>query len=111
MRRIIYIGYVILAMSVPVAHSDNGDAFDYGFQLGFARSALEGLSLGADPAEDRLVEEDYEIEIDLEYEVNDAFYLFLTAALIDETETVENSGLEEDTSGIERKRIGAGYLG
>ncbi len=110
MRKIIYIVLVILVVSAPVAQADNGDALDYGFQLAFERSALEGLSLGADPAEDRLVEEDYEIELDLEYEVNDTFYLFLTAALVDETETVENSGVEESVSGLERKRIGAGYL-
>lgn len=109
MPTIIFIAFLALAAVPAPVQSDDGDSLYYRIQAGFERSALEGLSLGDEPAEDRLVEEDYEIEFDLEYDVNDAFYLFITAALIDETETVENSGVDESVSGIERRRIGAGF--
>ena len=92
------------------ATADDRDSFDYGLQISIERSALDGLSLGDDPSEDRLVEEEYEIEFALEYQVNDDLYLFFTGALIDETETIETLGLEEDASGLERKEIGVGYF-
>ncbi len=109
MPKILPIALIALLLAAS-AGADESDALDYGFQLSFERSALEGLSLGDDPAEDRLVEEDYEIEFDLEYDVSDSLYLFFTVALIDETETVENSGEEEQVSGLERIRMGVGYL-
>ena len=93
----------------PVA-AESGGPLDYSFQINLERSALEGLSLGSDPAEDRLVEEDYEFEFSLEYQLTENSYLFFTGALIDETETVENSGVEDDVSGLERKQMGFGYF-
>jgi hypothetical protein len=104
---------ILCAAALPwltLASADDRDSFDYGLQISIERSALDGLSLGDDPSEDRLVEEDYEIEFALEYQVNDDLYLFFTGALIDETETIETLGLEEDTSGLERKEIGVGYF-
>ncbi len=93
----------------PVA-AESGGPLDYSFQIDLERSALEGLSLGSDSAEDRLVEEDYEFEFSLEYQLTENSYLFFTGILIDETETVENSGVEEDVSGLERKQMGFGYF-
>ena len=93
----------------PVA-AESGGPLDYSFQISLERSALEGLSLGSDPAEDRLVEEDYEFEFSLEYQLTENSYLFFTGALIEETETVEDSGVEEDVSGLERKQMGFGYF-
>ena len=93
----------------PVAAESDGP-LDYSFQINLERSALEGLSLGSDSAEDRLVEEDYEFEFSLEYQLTENSYLFFTGALIDETETVENSGVEDDVSGLERKQMGFGYF-
>ena len=89
----------------PVAAESGGP-----LEINLERSALEGLSLGSDPAEDRLVEEDYEFEFSLEYQLTENSYLFFTGALIDETETVENSGVEDDVSGLERKQMGFGYF-
>ena len=104
---------VILAFDLfylaPVA-AENGSPLDYSFQISLERSALEGLSLGSDPAEDRLLEEDYEFEFSLEYQLTENSYLFFTGALIDETETVETSGMEENVSGLERKQMGLGYF-
>lgn len=93
----------------PVA-ADSGGPFDYKFQISLERSALEGLSLGSDPVEDRQVEEDYEFEFILEYQLSNKAYLFFSGALIDETETLESSGKDERVSGLERKEIGFGYL-
>ena len=93
-----------------LALADQRDAFDYDFQISYERSALEGRSLGDDAMQDRLTEEDYEFEFALEYRVSNDFYLFFTAALIDESETVETFGSEENVSGLERKAIGLGYF-
>ena len=95
----------------PIAsQADARDNFDYNLQINLERSALDGLSLGDDPAEDRQVEEDYEIEFALEYQLNDNLYLFFSGALKDETETIETIGRKEEVSGLERKEIGVGYL-
>ncbi len=110
MHKLVIALFLTLVLTTPFAHADDNDSLDYGFEIAFERSALEGLSLGDDPGEDRLVEEDYEIELDLEYELSERSYLFFTAALIDETETIENSGEEERVSGLERIRMGAAYL-
>ena len=90
--------------------AESGGPLDYSFEISLERSALEGISFGSDPAEDRLVEEDYEFEFSLEYQLTENSYLFFTGALIDETETVENSGAEDDVSGLERKQMGFGYF-
>ena len=97
-----------LFYQAPVA-AENGGPLDYSFQINLERSALEGLTLGSDSAEDRLVEEDYEFEFSLEYQLTENSYLFFTGILINETETVENSGVEDDVSGLERKEMGFGY--
>jgi hypothetical protein len=97
-------------LQLSPALAESGGAIDYGFLLAFERYALDGLSLGDDQAGDRLVEQDYEFEFNLEYTLADNAYLFFTGALIDETETVENAGLEEVVSGLERKEMGVGYF-
>jgi hypothetical protein len=110
MRNLLFILCVANLLWLTPAPADDRDSFDYAFQISIERSALDGLSLGDDSSEDRLVEEDYEIEFALEYQVNDELYLFFTGALKDETETIETVGLEEDDSGLERKEIGVGYF-
>ncbi len=90
--------------------ADNGLAIDYRFALGAESGELDGLSLGDDPDVERLEERDYEIEFDLEYQLDDRLYLFFTGALIDETEAVEPRGEDDEVSGFERKRIGVGLL-
>jgi len=99
-----------LASWLSAAHADDGDAFDYALQFSIERSAADGITLGDDPTEDRQVDEEFEFEFALEYQVNESFYLFFVGALIDETETIETVGREEDASGLERKEIGAGYF-
>ena len=83
---------------------------DYRFAIGIERAELDGLSLGDDPDIERLEEQDFEIELDLEYQVDDRLYFFFTGALIDESEAVEPRGEDEDVSGFERKQIGVGVL-
>ncbi|MCP4432792.1 MAG: alginate export family protein [Gammaproteobacteria bacterium] len=100
--------FVLLQLSCAQAAENN--ALTYNLQFSMERSALEGLSLGEEAAEDRLVEKDLELEIDLEYQINDATYLFFTGAVIDETETIESADTSEHVSGFERKRIGLGYF-
>lgn len=110
MRLLFFILYATLASWLSAAHADDGDAFDYALQFSIERSAADGITLGDDPTEDRQADEEFEFEFALEYQVNESFYLFFVGAPIDETETIETVGREEDASGLERKEIGAGYF-
>ncbi|MCP4231516.1 MAG: hypothetical protein GY771_15405, partial [bacterium] len=109
MRNLVFILYAAGLLYLAPAVAKNGDVFNYEFQFGLEGSSLDGLSLRDDPAEDRLLERDIELEFDLEYQISDNAYLFFTGALIDETETIETSGLEEDVTGLERRELGLGY--
>ncbi len=80
----------------------------YEFVLSLEATKLDNLSLGDDPEVDRLVGEEYELEVALEYSVSDQVYLFLDVALKDETETVKPIGEREAESGLERKQMGVG---
>ncbi len=97
-------------LGTPAPGATAGGALDYVFAIGAERAELDGLSLGADPDIERLVEQDYEIELDVEYQVDDRLYFFFTGALIDESESVEPRGEDDDVSGLERKRLGVGVL-
>lgn len=106
---LIILGITGLAAFVPAA-ADDGNPLDYQFEFSFERSALDGLSLGDDLTEDRLIEEDYEFEFVLEYGLNADLYLFFTGSFINETEAIETIDKEEKENGFERKEIGIGYF-
>jgi len=108
MRKLLPAWYLLCAYGAAASAGEIG-AFDYDFTLNLERSALDGLSLGDDQAADRLVEEDYEFEFALEYQVNESLYLFFTGALTDESETVKTANLTADKSGLERREMGLGY--
>ena len=110
MQNKLFILCVTSFFQLAFAEANANGTLDYGFEFIIERSALEGLSLGDDPAEDRLVEEEVELEFKIEYSVSNDFYLFFTGALINETETVETENEEEKTSGLERKEMGLGYF-
>ncbi len=110
MRIHFFIFCIGVLLHLPNVDASSSGALDYSFQFSLERSALDGLSLGDDPAEDRLLEEDFELEINLEYQINDNTYLFFVGAFIDETETIETSGRHDDISGLERKELGLGYF-
>ena len=110
MRSQFLLFFVCVLLCLNTANADNFGTLDYSFEFSMERSTLDGLSLGDEPAEDRLIEEDLEFEIKLEYQINDNFYLFLVGAFIDETETIETLNLVEDVSGFERKEVGFGYF-
>ncbi len=91
------------------ACADDNFPLEYEFALDLEANELDNLSLGDDPAQDRLVEEDYEFEFKLEYTVNDNLYLFFGASLVDESETVKSINTKETLSGLERKEMGVGF--
>ena len=109
MRSLNYLFCICVLFYLNIATAGSVGALDYSFEFSMERSAQEGVTLGDDLAEDRLTEEDFEFEIDLEYQINDSLYLFLVGAFIDETETIDTANLVEDTSGFERKEVGLGY--
>jgi len=110
MRNQIFFISLFSITCLMTSEAESNGSFDSSFEFIIERSALEGLSLGDDPAEDRLVEEEFELEFKIEYSVSNDFYLFFTGALIDETETIETENEEEKTSGLERKEMGLGYF-
>ena len=83
---------------------------DSSFQFSIERSVLDGLSLGGEPTDDRLVEQTFELEFDLEYQLNNRVYLFFIGAFFDETETLKTINQREELSGLERKELGLGYF-
>lgn len=108
------IRFLIFFFLLPVqscsVFANNIGSIDYSFEFLMERSAQQGVTLGDDPAEDRLIEQDFELQVDLDYQINDSLYLFFVGAFIDETETLETANLKEDVSGFERKEIGLGYF-
>jgi hypothetical protein len=106
---------IILLGCLPGASpvmADENSALDYAFTISLETSEIDNLSLGDDPRVEKLKEEEYELELALEYTVNDNVYLFLVAGLVDETETVKPVGEEDEANGLERKQMGVGvYFG
>ena len=100
----------LLALSSASPAAGDYDEFEYQFTLSLERSALEGVTLGDDPQGDRLVIEEYELELDLEYALGDDAYLFFVGTLVDDSETLETAGNEEESRGLEVSQIGFGYL-
>jgi len=106
---VIFIGTLAMLSSAMAAENSS---LDYSFTLTLENNEIDNLSLGDDPDVDKLTNEDYEIELALEYTVNENLYFFLVAGLIDETETVKPVRVKEETSGLERKQMGMGvYFG
>ena len=103
----ILIGCLLVAS--PAMAADNS-ALDYAFTISLEKNEIDSLSLGEDSRVEKLVEEDYELELALEYTVNDNVYLFLVAGLVDETETIKPVGEEDQASGLERKQMGVGVF-
>jgi hypothetical protein len=92
--------------------ADENSSLDYAFTISLEISEIDNLSLGDDPLVDKLTEEEYELELALEYTVNDSLYLFLVAGLVDETATVKPVNEVDEVNGIERKQMGLGvYFG
>ena len=94
------------------AIADQGSALEYSLTIGFETSEIDNLSLGDDPQVDKLINEEFELELALDYSLNDSVHFFLVAGLVDETETVKPVGNKDETSGLERKQMGVGvYFG
>ena len=106
---------IILIGSLPgfsPAIADENSALDYAFTISLENSEIDNLSLGDDSRVKKLTDEEYELELALEYTVNDNLYLFLVAGLVDETETIKPAGEKDEANGLERKQMGVGvYFG
>ena len=106
---------IILFGCLPGASSvmaTENSALDYAFAISLEYSEIDNLSLGDDDDVEKLTEEEYELELALEYTVNDNVYLFLVAGLVDETETLKPVGEKDEANGLERKQMGVGvYFG
>jgi alginate production protein len=88
------------------ARADEASLLYYEFTLNLKGSQLDNLSLGADPELDRLVTEEYELELDLEYSLSERSYLFLNASLYADRDTVKPIDERDSESGIARNQMG-----
>lgn len=106
-----FILWAVLSLTPVIA--DDGNALDYEFLISIESSELDNLTLGDEPDEDRLEIDEIEFEFDIYYQINDQWYAFFVGALVDEMETIEPAGIEEeDVSALERKEMGIGlFLG
>ena len=106
---------IILIGSLPgisPAMADENSALDYAFTISLENSEIDNLSLGDDSRVDKLTKDEYELELALEYTLNDNLYLFLVAGLVDETETIKPVDEKDEANGLERKQMGVGvYFG
>lgn len=109
MQKLISLCCVLGAVHSPVTAQDFSPLY-HQLTLSLERSAWDGVTLGNDQSEDRLLEKEYEFEIALDYQVNDALYLFFTGTLTDDREIVETAGTEEKTQSLERTEMGIGYV-
>ena len=100
----------LLGLSGALPAIGDYDDLEYKFTLSLERSALDGVTLGDEREEDRLVIEEYELELDLEYALGESAYLFFVGTLTDDSETVETAGISEDETGLEINELGFGYL-
>jgi hypothetical protein len=97
----------ISSLCLPlIARADEPSLLYYEFTLSLKGSRLDNLSLGEDPELDRLVTEEYELELDLEYALSERSYLFLNASLYADRDTVKPADDRDSESGIERKQMG-----
>jgi len=100
-----------VAVLSPVV-ADENPSLDYSITLSLETNEIDNLSLGDDSRVDKKTEKDYELELALEYTVNDNLYFFLVAGLVDETETIKPIDEKDETSGLERTEMGVGvYFG
>jgi len=97
------IGGLCLAFAV---RADEPSLLYYEFTLNLKGSQLDNLSLGEDAELDRLITEEYELELDLEYSLSERSYLFLDASLYADRDTVKPIDERDSESGIERKQMG-----
>ena len=89
--------------------ADQGNAFSYTLELVLTGSELDDLTFGDDPRQERLVEEEVELEFSIEYQANDQLYFYFGGSLVDELEEVEPRGERESLTGFERGEMGVGY--
>jgi len=112
MRNLLVVILIGCLTGLSSAMADENSALDYSFTISLENSEIDNLSLGDDSRVDKLTVQDYELELALEYTVNDNLYFFLVAGLVDETETVKPVDVKDETSGLERKEMGVGiYFG
>jgi len=109
MRHCVVASTLLGLSSIASAAGDYGNP-DYQFTLSLERSALDGLTLGDDQQQDRLVIGEYQLEIALDYEASDDLYLFFVGTLVDDGATLQTAGLADDERGLEINQIGLGYL-
>ncbi|MCG7929358.1 MAG: alginate export family protein [Candidatus Thiodiazotropha lotti] len=110
MRRLLpYTIFTCLFHLSPATAENSGQLYS-DIEIGIEFNVLDGLSLGTDDLNNKLLEQDREIEFDLEYRHDDQFSLFFTGALIDESEIIKNADIKTNHSGLEFREIGIAYL-
>ncbi len=82
---------------------------NYELQIGLIESRLKGATLGDDLLLDRLDNSEITIQFDLEYPLDDQFYVFFGAELFNEEETFKTANAGTDASGFKLGGTGVGY--
>ena len=86
------------------------DTPSYELQIGFTESRHKGVTLGDDASLDQLDNDEITIEIDLEYSLNDRFYVFFGGDFFTEDETIKSANTNIDASGFELGGTGVGFI-
>ena len=88
--------------------ADTGEP-NYELEIGLTESRLKGATLGDDLLLDRLDNSEITIQFDLEYPLDDQFYVFFGAELFSEEETFKTANTGTDASGFKLGGTGVGY--
>lgn len=110
MRRLLPYTIFTCLFHLSSATAENGGQLYSDIEIGIEFNVLDGLSLGADNLNNKLVEQDREIEFDLEYRHDDQVSLFFTGALMDESEIIKSADIKTNHSGLEFRELGIAYL-
>lgn len=91
-----------------VLAADSGEP-SYELEIGLIGTSLEGVTLGDDISLDQLDTDEITMQFDLEYPINDHFYVFFGGELFNENESFKTANTSIDASGFELGDTGAGY--
>lgn len=97
-----------LCIYSTVLAADSGEP-SYELEIGLTGTSLEGVTLGDDVSLDQLDTNEITIQFDLEYPLNDHFYVFFGGELFNEYESFKAANTSIDASGFDLGGTGAGY--
>jgi hypothetical protein len=100
---------LLVALLTPSLVTARASSLDSDVTLNFERLATDGITLGEEATNDRLVESALELEISLDYPLDEQLLVFFTGTLFSESEVIKTSSERQTASGLELDELGFAY--